>query len=557
MNFINYIYKLKLIIKNTKVIILTIILVSFVLRFANITSSPPALYGDELTMVYDAYSILHTGYDQTGQFLPLTFSMGAGRPAGYVYFSIPFVALFGPTAIGVRMLSVLSGVGITFLMYLLGRKLFSEKLGIIAAALLAISMWDISLSRGGFEAHFALFLMLLGTYLYLLFSQRPLLLIISAFSFGLAVHTYPTYKLILPVFLLLLLWYQPIYKYLSTLRSKIAIFISVAILLSAAYLTIQQALISSSETRFLSINIFAQEDLKKLIIEKINIERNSSSLPLLFRPVLHNQPLEYIFVLGEYYLKNFSLDFLFFHGDKNPRHNMSTMGELYIVEIFLVILGLRYFSQISRKLTVVLLLWLLISPIPASLLLDLHALRNAFMLPSLILFSAAGILYLLNAPKTKLFFYFKILILVGFIFQFIVFWERLFFIAPQLFSNFWSYSAKKAVEFAVSNRNNYKYIIISPKIDNVEYAFPVYTRIDPKQVINQNIHPDSLNGLYFKKIDNIYIGSITGENIGDFINDLGNSVLYLENWEERDKLDFYKVVYDINGLPAFVFTEKK
>src|SRR5437773_1625010 len=101
----------------SKIMIILILILAFFIRVVNLSNNPPALYGDELTIVYDAYSLLQTGHDQTGAFLPLTFSMGAGRPAGYVYGSIPFVLFLGPTALGVRMLSVLSGVGIIFLLY--------------------------------------------------------------------------------------------------------------------------------------------------------------------------------------------------------------------------------------------------------------------------------------------------------------------------------------------------------------------------------------------------------------------------------------------------------
>jgi len=83
--------------------LLGILLLGFTLRAYKVTQLP--LYGDELTMVYDSYSLLKTGKDQTGTHFPLTFKMGAGRPAGYVYFSIPFVAVFGPGAWGVRGLS--------------------------------------------------------------------------------------------------------------------------------------------------------------------------------------------------------------------------------------------------------------------------------------------------------------------------------------------------------------------------------------------------------------------------------------------------------------------
>jgi len=192
----------------TKAILLIIILIGFILRVVNINNNPPSLYGDELTIILDANSLLHTGKDQLGNSFPLTFEMGAGRPAAYVYLSIPFVALFGPTALGVRILSVLSGIGIVFLMYLLGKEIFSKRVGVIAAAVTTVSPWDISLSRAGFEAHLALLLALLGIYCFIKAKEKSFLYPLSALSFGLTLHTYPTYKLTLPVFIPLLVWYQ-------------------------------------------------------------------------------------------------------------------------------------------------------------------------------------------------------------------------------------------------------------------------------------------------------------------------------------------------------------
>ncbi len=172
-----------------KFALLIIIFIGFLLRVANIQINPPALYGDELTITLDAYSLLKTGHDQLGNFLPLTFPMGAGRPAGYVYGSVPFVAIFGPTTMGVRALSLLSGIGILVLLYFIGKKIASERVGLLAAAIGAVSPWDISLSIGGFEAHFALFLVLLGIYLFILARQRPTLYIFSDLSLGLSLHT--------------------------------------------------------------------------------------------------------------------------------------------------------------------------------------------------------------------------------------------------------------------------------------------------------------------------------------------------------------------------------
>src|SRR4030043_1088512 len=100
--------------------------------------------------------------DATGEKFPLTFRVGAGRPGGYVYFSVPFVAAFGPGVWGVRSLSLLSGMGVIILLYFLGRKLFNERGGLVASLLAAVSPWESFLSRAGFEEHLALFLALLG-----------------------------------------------------------------------------------------------------------------------------------------------------------------------------------------------------------------------------------------------------------------------------------------------------------------------------------------------------------------------------------------------------------
>src|SRR3989304_2298226 len=136
-----------------KLLLLLILLIAAFLRFYQIDINPKALYGDSLTLVYDAYSIYKTGHDQKGQFLPLVFSLGGGRPAGYVYATVPFAALFGPTAFAARMVSVLSGIGIVLLLFSLGKKLFSVSAGLAIAAVAALNPWELSLSREAYETH--------------------------------------------------------------------------------------------------------------------------------------------------------------------------------------------------------------------------------------------------------------------------------------------------------------------------------------------------------------------------------------------------------------------
>lgn len=534
-----------------KLLLFSIVMVGFLLRTLFINSSHPALYGDELTITLDVYSIYKTGHDQLGNFLPLTFHMSAGRPAGYVYGSIPFVALFGPTSIGVRALSILSGIGIIILLFLLGKKLFSKKVGLLAAAIGAVSPWEISLSRGGFEAHFALFLALLGTYLFILAKQKPVLFIFSVLSFGLTLHTYLTYKVTILLFLPLLLWYQKGLKK-AVVENKKYFFIGVFVFMVLSGLAFSQTFLAGSENRFFSINIFSQNNIKATIEQKINFERQITKLPQPLARYFHNKPIEYTKVFFENYLQNFSMDFLILHGDRNPRHNMATMGEIFFVELILIFIGLVTFWSKSRRVILFLVFWLFLAPIPTAIVDTPHALRSAFMLPPLILLSALGLVTVFNY-KNKLF---TGLILLLLVIQFIFLLQKLYFLAPKEYSRFWSYPAKLASEITQESKDKYNYVILSDRIDNIEYAYPVYAKIDPKIIIAQNQNKTLLNNSPLKKFGNVYIGYIPDKKIEDFINALQGSVLYVGPASDQEFLSNSESIDGLDGLKALTFTKK-
>lgn len=539
--------------KKEWLVLLIIIIFGLILRIVDINNNPKALYGDELTMVYDSYSLLKTGHDQLGDFLPLTFKMGAGRPAGYVYASIPFVALFGPSALGVRFLSILSGLGIIFLTYFLGKRWFGSGVGLAAAGLMAISPWDINLSRGGFEAHFALFLTLLGIWAFMSAKVKPRYLIIASLSFILAINTYPTYKMTIPLLLLLLLWFTGIHKFVFQKGWKIFTVISMLILLVGSSISVFQTLTAGSDNRFSEINVFGQQDLKEKIIQKINYEREISNLSQSIKPLFHNKSLEYGFIIGESYLKNFSPDFLFLHGDRNPRHNMSTMGEFYIIEALFIVFGLIYLGRRNKKSLIFLLVWILISPLPIALLLEPHALRNSLMIPPMVLLSGAGLFYLLELSMRKKIIWLLGIVIIGIILNFIFFVERLYFLAPNQFGNFWSAAAKDASLFIIQNKDSFNYIIMSDRIDNAEYAYPTYAKINPNIVIEQNHQRSLLGGLLFKKIGSVYIGHIPDNLVETFLAGINKPVLYIGSPEEKTSLRDYQTVNNKDGTIEFIF----
>lgn len=431
------------------------------------------MYGDELTMVYDSYSILKTGMDQTGERLPLTFKMGAGRPAGYVYGSVPFVDMFGPTEWGVRSLSLVSGLGIIILMYFLGRKLFSdqeelgEKVGLWASFLTSISLWDIYLSRAGFEAHFALFLTLFAVVMFLYKKY-----IIMALLFGIAAFTYPTFKLTIPLLLLALMIYQ---GFIDVLKNKKFI-VAVVVLLLFATVSVSETIRGTSEVRFVSLNVFSDTNIKESVIQQINEQRTLSTLPENIKPFVYNKPFKYTRILFENYVENLSPSFLFLRGDRNPRTNPGEWGMLYLIEALLLFVGLYHLARDNSKNIKLILAWILIVPLATMLLGQTHALRNNLMLPPLVLITA----YAFVKMTTK----FKIISLILITAQLIAILITIYSFAPSKFGSFWSAEAKKIVLESLSISKDQQ-IILSTKIDNMEYAYPVYAKIDPVLVIEQ------------------------------------------------------------------------
>lgn len=506
-----------------KLLIIPILLLALFLRLIDIDRNPPALYGDELTLIYDAYSILKTGHDQTGAFLPLTFAMSEGRPPVYVYLSIPLVAVLGPNVLSARLLSVFSGVGIVLLIYLLLYALLSRRIALIGALFVAVSPWDLSLSRGGFETHLALFLSLLGITAFIKARSKPGLLIISALSFGLAIHTYHSYKVVLPLFLPILVWFPSLKVITDEKFRKPLVLFMVILVFSVGVFLYQVAL--GSEVRFKNTNIFNQADLAAGITQKINKERSLDKIP--FSSLIHNKPIEYLTLIGENYFSHFSFDFLFLHGDKNPRHNQGLMGGMYVADSILVLLGMIWLFQRYRKIFILLGAWILISPLATIMVSPAHALRSTFMLPPLIAFSAAGFNYLLELSKKEFLARGLIMVVVlGLVIQFIFLVDRIYFLYPKQFGNFWSLQAKIVTEEALLDSKRYDYVVLSDQIDSINLAFPVYAKVDPTGVIaqyNQSV----------KQFGNIYIGDISN---------LPGQVIYYNNIYDSDGLSVIQKV---------------
>ena len=201
--------------------------------------------------------------------------------------------------------------------------------------------------------------------------------------------------------------------------------------------------------------------------------------------------------------------------------------------------------------------WILISPLASALLGGPHALRSSSMLPPFLIINSVGAVYLIKSSKNfrgKLFLF---LISAVVLIQFVFLAEKLYFVSPNKFANFWSYPAKTASEIAINRRTSYDYVILSKSIDNIEYAYPVYAKVDPRNVIAQNMKKSDLEGFPMKKFGKVYIGDLTAKNLSKLENRLKGKILYVGAYGLKDQpKGKYETVYSPDTIPALMIFEQ-
>ncbi len=185
------------------------LLLGFFFRFYLLNDIPAGLSNDEADIGYDAYSILTTGRDQWGKYLPLTAFQGFGdfRPVLYTYFVIPFIFLFDVSNLAIRFPSALFGVATIGAIYLLGRRLFNARVGGVSALIVSLSPWAIGLSRTGIESNVAIFFLVLGIYFALGAKQNIKNFYLGVFILAITPYVYSAYFLFFFITLIILFIY--------------------------------------------------------------------------------------------------------------------------------------------------------------------------------------------------------------------------------------------------------------------------------------------------------------------------------------------------------------
>ena len=375
-------------------ILFAIFLFAFALRVYNLGTVPVGLHGDEASIGYNAYSLLKTGRDQNGNFLPIAIDQfGDFRPAGYHYIAIPAIALFGLTEFATRFPAALFGALTIFPMFWFSRQIFkNDRIAFAAAFLLTITPWHINISRSTSESIIALFLIMLGSFFFLKSFEKPInhrLILISLALFAGSFFFYHAARLFAPllfaVFSVTLFFSQKLKrKHIMVLAGYNAVLIAVLLLVFA---------LGKGASRPLAVSILTSQDTTVTLTNQIRQDGQQNTTLTRF---FHNKPVGYIYTFTNNYLAHLNTDFLFIKGGFPSRYIIPWTGNLYPIFLPFLLIGFSFLLveliQSKKYINALVLTWFLIGPIPAALTFEdiPNVQRSIMMLPAAILIVAYG-----------------------------------------------------------------------------------------------------------------------------------------------------------------------
>ena len=478
-----------------KKIFWAILILAFILRFYKLGQVPLSLDWDENSNAYNAYSILKTGRDEYGTFLPITNqSFDDYKPPLYMYLNVVTVVIFGLTPFAARFPSALFGFLTVPAIYFLAKKLFeksdvsgqlsvvrSEPIALLAMLMLAISPWHIQFSRVGFEATVGLFtaVVAISFLLYALFPKqedgnfkKSLLWITSGVFFGISLYSYHAERVFLPLLFLtfVIIWRREIF---SINKKNLAVFVFTCILFTLPLIIFlpKEAISQRFKT---TTQDYIVENLDRSV--KFIVQDQKEGLG--FGKYIHNRRLVIAQGLFSNYLAHFDLNFLFTTGDDNPRHHIEGMGMLYLFELPLIIYGIYQLIKLKNKQSIFLLSWFLISPVASSPTnVSPHAVRSLTMVIAAEIISAYALIKIYQIFKYKrIFLIASALVIIS---SLLIYLHNYYSHYKYDFASFWQYGYSQAVIESEKVKNQYEKINVDSSLEQAYIFWLFNTKYDP------------------------------------------------------------------------------
>ena len=562
-----------------KLLIPAVIFLALVLRVVGIASFPVGFTQDEAAIGYDAYSLLLTGKDQWGESWPLILrSFGDFKMPLYSYLAIPSIAIFGLNEFATRLPNAVIGTLSVLATYLMVKELFNFKnkhytlftnhysLAIIAALLLAISPWHISLSRGAFEANLTTFLIPMGIWLYFLGLEKPKYLIFSAFAFGLNLFSYHSAR-IFTILLLPVLFVMTTKELKGLAVKKFNQILPFCLVLGFFILLFLYSFTLGAGKRAGDVTIFNPTD-KWAAVSDRRYEAVLQGLPTDIARIFSNKGTYLFHRFTSNYLSYLSAHFLFTEGVSEWSYGeIPGRGVLYTLEIIPILMGLAFYIKKGElKNMKLIIIWVLLAPILAALSKGPggSGTRVAVMMPAIQILSAYGIVSGIQLIKKIIknqmlikFSYFMVISL--YLISLIFFIEDYRYHAITRGAKFMQYGMDEVVGYLSEAEDKYGEILLSRSLSVPNIWVQFYQKIDPRIV-----QEASKDWLIYEMQGYVSIDQMNEYSLGKYV--FGSvdrqklagksSLLVVGKPEEfKENQEALQVINYPNGLPAFLIVD--
>ncbi len=218
--------------KMTKTLLAMIMIVAAFMRLYLLGIVPNGLQQDEASIGYEAYALAEYGVDRNGYAYPvhpLAFGSG-GNSELMIYLNMISVKLFGTGVVKLRLLPAILGIITVFIFFFVLKELFSAKkydnyrnlLSIIGTAFLAVCPWHVILSRWSLDSNIMPFLQIVATYAFLVALRKKgtINYVLSAILFAVCMYGYGAGVVIIPIFIVFSCAYA-LYKKEITFRQLV------------------------------------------------------------------------------------------------------------------------------------------------------------------------------------------------------------------------------------------------------------------------------------------------------------------------------------------------
>lgn len=445
----------KFILKNW--ILIFILLLGFFLRTYRLDYVE--LFGDELDAGYQSYSLLVNGTDYKGNWLPAYMhSFSEWRAPGLMYAMVPFIQIFGLNEWGVRMGPAVFGIlSIVGFYLLLGQIGVNKRVSLITMLVLAISPWHIQYSRAGFEITLMSAFIVFG--LYFLIKKY---FVLSAMLLSASIYTYSSANVLMPLLVLLTLCF---FKLNIKELFKFGI-LGLIFCLPILY----QLIFGHAGERFGTLNILNNKDVIAEVIEYRNNSNNT-----FVSKIFYNKYVISAKKIVFNYSNAIGANFLFNEGDVTFRHSLHQVGNLFWIQLPLIIWGL--IRVIKNKKYFFIVGVLLIAPIASSLTIDgfNHATRLFLLVFPLAFLTAYGF------DNLK---YFKWVIVTILIFEFARFQYFYWNFYRDQSWRWWHTGYKQSMQYIAENKDKYEKVIMDNTYEPALIRFLFWNNVDSKLVYN-------------------------------------------------------------------------